>query len=326
MFLYGGHRSQLGFRIYFKRCFCNPLYMADAHGEMTIGEVVRESADRFTPSERRVARVLLAAYPIAGLESITQLAERAGVSGPTVMRFVNRLGFGGYPHFQRALREEIQARISSPLSLYQRRTQPAERGGVLASSLETFVRSLEATFGAIPSADFEAALDLFADRRRKVLSTGGRFSQVAAYYLEAHLHMLRSNTRFIPVGPTPRIDELIDVDRRDVLAVFDYRRYQKDTVEFARRAADRGATVVLFTDPWLSPIAGVAECVLPADIEAPSPFDSLVSAMAIVETVIAGLVLRLGETPKERLQELESLRVGFTWDQTGIEKEKTDGP
>ena len=63
-----------------------------------------------TPSERRVARTLLATYPTAGLESLPQLAEGAGVTGPTVLRFVRKIGFEGYPDFQRSLRHEVQAR------------------------------------------------------------------------------------------------------------------------------------------------------------------------------------------------------------------------
>ena len=94
---------------------------------------------------------------------------------------------------------------------------------------------------------------------------------------------------------------------------FDYRRYQNSTIEFARRAARRGATVVLFTDPWLSPISEVAKHVLTSTIVAPSPFDSLVPAMALVETVIAGVAVKIGDSARSRMVELERLREGTTW-------------
>lgn len=286
----------------------------------TVRELVRRSIGDLTPAERKVARVLLAAYPIAGLEKVAQLAERAQVSAPTVMRFVNKLGFDGYPQFQRALREELQATMSSPLALYQRRPLPSESDGILESSLRVFVRNLEATFAGLPPSEFDAVVDLLADRRRRILCTGGRFSQILAYYLYAHLHMLRPGTRLIGAGLSPRMDELIDVGRRDVLVVFDYRRYQEDTIQLARQAADRGATIVLLTDPWLSPIAEVARHVLPASVEAPSPFDSLVGGTAVVEGLVAGLVERKGETTRDRLEALERLRAGFTWGETGLER------
>lgn len=279
----------------------------------TVGEIVHRSMAAFTQAERRVARVLLAAYPVAGLETVAQLAERAKVSGPTVMRFVSKLGFHGYPEFQRALRDEVQARISSPLSLYELRPSWLESEVDPQATLEAFVRNLETTFRSIPPVEFQATLDLLADPRRRIVCTGGRFTQVAAYYLYAHLHVLRSGARFIGAGPVPRSDELIDMGRRDVLAVFDYRRYQVDTIELARRAAGRGATLVLFTDPWLSPIAEVAHHVLPASVEVPWPFDSIVAGLAVVEALVAGLVARLGDGGRRRMERLEELRTGFTW-------------
>ena len=58
-----------------------------------------------TPAERRLSDSLLRDYPVAGLQSITKLAEAAGVSTPTVIRLARKLGFEGYPEMQAALRD-----------------------------------------------------------------------------------------------------------------------------------------------------------------------------------------------------------------------------
>ena len=47
-----------------------------------IGELVRQRQADLSLAERKLARVLLASYPIAGLESVARFAERAGVSAP----------------------------------------------------------------------------------------------------------------------------------------------------------------------------------------------------------------------------------------------------
>ncbi len=273
---------------------------------------VHASIGQLTAAERKVARAFLAHYPIAGLETLAQLAERAGVSGPTVMRFVNRIGFEGYPAFQEALHQEVQEKLTSSLALLERRPLEPE-DEVLSTSLATFIGELQTTMAGVPTAEFQAVVDLLADRHRPVLLTGGRFSQILSFYLSAHLNMMRSGCRNVVASPTPRFDELIDVTRRTVVVTFDYRRYQNSTIEFARRAARRGATVILFTDPWLSPIAEVARHVLTSTIVAPSPFDSLVPALGLVETVVAGLAVKIGDAARPRMEELEQLREGTTW-------------
>jgi DNA-binding MurR/RpiR family transcriptional regulator len=105
--------------------------------------------------------------------------------------------------------------------------------------------------------------------------------------------------------------------------VFDYRRYQNSTIEFARRAAEMGAQIVLFTDVWLSPVADVSKHVLTCTVRGPSPFDTMVPGLAVVEAVIAGLSVRLGAQARPRIEELERLRAGTTWGEIVVETERS---
>ncbi len=100
-----------------------------------IGELVRQRQADLSPAERKLARVLLASYPIAGLESVARFAERAGVSAPTVTRFITKLGFRGYPEFQEQLRQEVQARLSSPLARYHEE-EPKGASSLVSGALE----------------------------------------------------------------------------------------------------------------------------------------------------------------------------------------------
>jgi DNA-binding MurR/RpiR family transcriptional regulator len=285
-----------------------------------LASLVRGRIGSLTASERKVARAFLTSYPIAGLENVAQLAQRAGVSGPTVMRFIGKLGFEGYPEFQEALRHEVQEKLTSALAQFPEESREAP-GGLLRAALQAFHTELDRSYAALSQVELDEVVDLLADPRCSILCTGGRFSQVAAYYLFLHMNMLRPKCRYVMAAPTPRWDELIDVDRRTVLVVFDYRRYQNSTIEFARRAVQRGCQIVLFTDPWLSPVAEVSRYVLTSSVQAPSPFDTMVPAFALLETVVAGLSVRIGAKAKPRIAELERLRAGTTWGEVGLEVE-----
>jgi DNA-binding MurR/RpiR family transcriptional regulator len=88
--------------------------------------------------------------------------------------------------------------------------------------------------------------------------------------------------------------------RRGVLVAFDFRRYQKDTIEFARTVHRRGASVVLVTDPWLSPIAEIAAYTFPAAVEAVSPFDSLMPAFALADLLVTAVIESIGDQAERR--------------------------
>src|ERR1700727_882936 len=59
---------------------------------------------RLSPAQRRIAQYLLDHMPDSAFLSSVVLAQRAGVSQPSVTRFAAALGFSGYPAFRDALR------------------------------------------------------------------------------------------------------------------------------------------------------------------------------------------------------------------------------
>jgi DNA-binding MurR/RpiR family transcriptional regulator len=279
--------------------------------EVTVAERLKLRND-LTPAERKVARVLLAQYPVGGLEPIAKLAADAGVSPPTVVRLVSKLDFDSYAGFQASLKSEVTARLSSPLSMHAGPgdTVPADVGDVLARSERILCGGISASFARLPRAEFDEAVGLLADERRGAVLIGGRFSSMLAEYLAAHLRILRPHVRVISSAGADRISSLLDVGRRDVLVAFDYRRYQHDTVRLALTAKQQGATLVAFTDPYLSPLSAHADVVLTSSVASPSPFDALTPAVALIETVIAALVDRLGVAPLARMARYDTLFAG----------------
>ncbi|MGO8396414.1 MurR/RpiR family transcriptional regulator, partial [Rhizobium ruizarguesonis] len=78
-----------------------------------------------TRAEKQLAESLLDNYPVSCLGSITTIAENAGVSTPTVVRMVQKLGLKGYPDFQAHLHLEVGATISNPIAKHDRWAQNA---------------------------------------------------------------------------------------------------------------------------------------------------------------------------------------------------------
>lgn len=274
----------------------------------SVAALTRAAMGDLTVAERKAARALLSAYPVAGLETVAELAERAGVSAPTVVRFVSRLGFSGYAAFQRALMREVHAQMGSPLEQYAEKRAVPDGQELLPYVATTFVGTLEASFSDIPHSEFAQAVDLLCSERLHVRVVGGRFSHVLAEYLVAHLQLLRADVEAVPADEFSRIALVGDATKDDLLVVFDYRRYDPTTVRLARAARKGGARVLLLTDPWLSPVSEFSDVVLPTHVSSPSPFDSLVPAFALVEALVAAVTERLGDTGRARVERLEGLR------------------
>ncbi|MFH0245763.1 MurR/RpiR family transcriptional regulator [Streptomyces sp. HK10] len=281
---------------------------------------LREELGRFSRAERRVARVLLTDYPEAGLTTVAALAARAGVSPPTVVRFARRFGFASYADFRSALRGELHKREAAPPKRLPARPagDPAAggsgRGGeaagretdrLLDHAGEVLSAGTRSTLTSLPPDELRAAVDLLSDRSNRLTLGGGRLTRPLAHYLALRLMQLRPGTRLLPTDGVELATLLADFGRRDVLVLFDYRRYEQDAAEVARYAGAAGARIVLFTDRRLSPIAGTADVVLSSSVEAPSPYDSMVPTLAVVETLLTQLARTAGGTARSRLARVE---------------------
>ena len=287
------------------------MAVPEAHdSDVTVAERLHLKLAELTPAERKVARALLAEYPVRGLQPVAKLAQTAGVSAPTVIRLVGKLSFDSYADFQLSLKSEVSARLSSPLTVHAGRSAARHHGDVLSQAEQVFCDGIRTSFARLPRSEFEHAIRLLADPRRSVTMIGGRFSWMLAEYLAANLRMLRSDVHVVASVGADRTSTLLDVGRRDVLVIFDYRRYQHDTVTAAAMAKERGATLIAFTDPYLSPLAAHADVILTTSVASPSPFDALTPAVALVETMIAALVDQLGAAPRERMARYDALFAG----------------
>lgn len=282
-----------------------PVGVPEAPGSpdpASVSEKIRQRLGTLSPSERRVARTLLAGPPTIGLESSARLAAHAGVSGPTVSRFIADLGFSNYAAFQRALHEEITARMMSPVEVYRRHQAGQRPGDVLRTSAQALGECVTASVAGLDREEFARAVSLLADGGRQLLVTGGWFSHLLAGYLASMLRELRPQVRLVGSSASDRAGAIADITRRDTVVTFDFRRYERETLEIARSARAAGARIVLLTDPWLSPVADIADAVLTAQVAGPAPFESLTAAMAVVETLLTAVVDTLGEPGRSRFE------------------------
>ena len=72
-------------------------------------------------------------------------------------------------------------------------------------------------------------------------------------------------------------------------------------------AKEQGAEIILITDRWVSPAATHARHTLCCHIEAPSAWDSNVSLMVMVETLLAAVQSLSWTDTEVRLKRMEEL-------------------
>jgi DNA-binding MurR/RpiR family transcriptional regulator len=275
---------------------------------MAIRDVLMRQDLALTPSEEKIVRLLLTDYPTSGLGTASSLARRAGVSDPTVVRLVVKLGYEGFPDFQAKLLAEVEARVHSPLLMMEAKRPSGTEDSAILAYLGSVGAAIEKSVSITPLQSYERAARLLMEARGDVVMLGGRFSRHVAGMLAGYMLQFRPGVRDIGTLSAQAFDTLADLGRRNVLVVFDYRRYQFDVIAYARQAAARDVRIVLFTDQWLSPIAELAEVTIVSPLEVASPYDTLAPAIAQMEALVVHIVSTLGDAARERIEQLEEVR------------------
>lgn len=271
----------------------------------TIAELINERIDSMPAGERSAAQTLIANYPILGLKTVAEFSSQVGVSSPTILRFVNRLGFQSYPDFQSRLQEELAAQLQSP---HHRNERADKEGGQTYPAVEHTLDNIRESFRHLGQKQLKQAVAALSHAKGNVYLIGGRFTDPIAQYMAAHMAIIRPHSFHLHGQESVWRDRLLDMGKRDVLVVFDIRRYQDSLLQFAEKARGRGVDIVLITDQWLSPIARVARHVLAGRTAVPSAWDSSAALFVLAETIIREMTLALEKDAALRIAELEALR------------------
>lgn len=235
-------------------------------------------------AERKITNVLVEAPDEAIGMSITELADRAGVSEATISRYCRRLQFKGY--------QDLRIRIARELAAEEADAgATAENGIQLAASASATL--LGRTARLLDPAKVDRAVAAVCEARRVIcvgLGASGIAAQAAAHHLlgigvraEAHadLHVLLGATALL--------------DTSDVVLAFSRTGSAKDVAACVRLAHDQGATVISVTNASRSPVAKLSDIVLQVASEGTiGTLDSVLMQVFVLEILMRGCLERLG--------------------------------
>ncbi|MGW8358603.1 MurR/RpiR family transcriptional regulator [Streptomyces wedmorensis] len=257
---------------------------------------------RLSPAQRRIARFLTDHLTEAAFLSITELAERVGVSQPSVTRFATSLGFSGYP----ALREALQ-----PIALSAVAGAPGEgeerHRNELQSAIDAEIENLTSLRRAL--ADPDRIVGIGRDLARSVPLTvvGLRISVSLAEYFAYAARRIHPDVRVVTRGGSVAYDGLLQAREAGgtwVLA-FAMPRHARETLALVRAARGVGLRVALITDPALGPLAEEADEVFTAGTGSRLVFDSYAAPGVLSAAILQAMADADPERTQTRLEKYE---------------------
>jgi RpiR family carbohydrate utilization transcriptional regulator len=265
--------------------------------------LIRSSLDSLRNSEKKVAKCVLGDPGAVVSASITELAEKAGTSEPTVIRFCRRLGLGGYME----LRLNLARDLPSAQSIFENvgdADSPAEIAGKIINAHR---EALSNTLNKLDLDDLEAAVGaLRAARRIEFYGLGG--SAVVAR--DAHHKFFRLGIPCVAYDdPHMQVMSAALLGREDVVVVISHTGSTKDIIDSAKIARKAGAKVIGILGSENAPLSKVCDIALSVFSKEAAlrlaPMTSRLVQLAVVDVLFVTVAMRdFGDT-RERLDKVK---------------------
>lgn len=240
----------------------------------------------------------------AAFLSITDLAERVGVSQPSVTRFASSLGFSGFP----ALREALQP-IALSAGAQSPDTREEIRRNELQAAVDAEIENLESLRRVLadPNQVLEIGRDLALSTPLTIL--GLRISVSLAEYFAYAARRIHPDVRLVTRGGSVAYDALLQSREAGgtwVLA-FAMPRHANETLAAMRAARRTGLHVALITDLTLGPLVDEADVVLTAGTGSRLVFDSYAAPVVMSAAVLQAMADADPERTQVRLEGYEQV-------------------
>lgn len=279
---------------------------------MKIDQIVRGRPPALTPTQRKVLDYILKQPEHAVFLTATDLAHNLNVSDTSIVRLAQALGYAGYPHLKRRLREYVQPKITTVDRLGETVRRVESMGDVLGDVLSKDLNNLKITLEETSSETFTNFVEEL-DAAQRIFIIALRSTHCLGMFMTSALRFLGREVILLVPGIGEMWDQLRDLGPGDVLVGFAFPRYTKVTVEIMDYARDQEARVLAVTDGELSPLNRSAHYSLTVPYGIESYIESFTAALSLVNALVTALAFKSGNENIQTLREMESV-----WEREGV--------
>ena len=269
---------------------------------MNIVEIIKDSLDDMTRSERQVASYYLAQPNDFAFCTLDAIAGKIDTSTTSVLRFSRRIGFKGYKDFQQA----VQAQISIQPQLPDKFQRSLDTGtNLLLQKVARDVQCIQETFAGMDEEQISRALTLVSEAKR-VFTFGSRESYALAHYAYTRLLSVRPDVSVLQAA-SGQIESVLSLGEGDACVVFLFHRYTRQTVKLLELLKQQRVSVILVTDPPYEDIAKNAEVLLPCLVDCGGIKNTAVAPVVLMDYLCDAVAAKLGDRSLEYMKNAEAL-------------------
>lgn len=270
---------------------------------MDIYQKLAAELPQMSKTQTKIADYILSNKNSVSFYNVRKLAQLAGVSEASVIRFSVFLGFKGYPELREALQEATQQNLSvkDRLIMSYHAYQDNEILDVMKDDVNNILQTLENT-------DIEKVKKICAEiiSAEHIFIISCRSAASLGTFFWYYLNMILDNVTLI-TSLSDDIERLESVTPKDLFIGLSFERYSKETFQLMKFAKEKNCKTISITDTLLSPLIPCSDDYLLSCTKMPTFLDSFVAPLSIINMLITYIGRAKNTDLEKRLQEYDNI-------------------
>ncbi len=208
-------------------------------------KLIREAYPGLSSAKKSAASYFLNHYAALQFSTVTELAEKIGVSDTTIINLCVDLGFSGFLSFKRAVRENLQQETATSISLLK---QEDSKETMVSELAATVLEEFRATYSDQNNLAAIAKGAELMSKAKTVYAIG--FWSSSALAKEFCLSLRREGWKAEAIYPDmgDYIDKVLQITSEDVVVAYDFYLYINSMMEICQILHKQNVPIILITD------------------------------------------------------------------------------
>jgi DNA-binding MurR/RpiR family transcriptional regulator len=272
-----------------------------------IKEKITSKYNSLPKNQKKIADYFINNFDKIPFVNVHDLSVATGASVASVVRFSQRAGFKGFSELREAITGSLQKELTNKqiFPLFEKRKVEED---LLTEVANLDIKNINDTLNLIERNTFNYVIDRISKSER-VFTAGLGISYLLSEILAYQLTQVGISSSVLQHTHTMFNEHILFLNPRDLLIVFSFPPYSKETIEAAEYASKRKIEVISITNKHASPVTFFTKANLIVKSENMLFTNSFSAISVLINAIATACAIKDKQRAKKVLKESEEIMI-----------------
>ncbi len=272
-----------------------------------IKEKITSKYNSLPKNQKKIADYFINNFDKIPFVNVQDLSIATGASVASVVRFSQRAGFKGFSELRDSITGSLQKELTNKqiYPLFEKRRAEED---LLTEVANLDIKNINDTLNLVERKTFDFVIDRISKAER-VFTAGLGISYLLSEILAYQLTQVGISSSVLQHSHTLFNEHILFLNPKDLLIVFSFPPYSKETIEAAEYAAKRKIDVIAITNKHASPVTFFTKANLIVKSENMLYTNSFAAISVLINAIATACAIKDKQRAKKVLKESEEIMI-----------------